>query len=113
MPTRKQRGRESEEIVAAYLRDHGFPHAERRPASLPGSDITGLVGMDVEVKARRGLDLGALMRQQEARCGAGTLAWAVVRPDGAGPATVARWPVVLPLAAMVDLLRAAGHGEAL
>lgn len=109
--SRKARGRQSEEIVAEYLRGNGFPNAERRPASLPGSDVMGCPGTDWEIKARRGLDLGALLRQLDARADDGVVPIGVVRPDGAGPTTVHRWPAVLPLAVLVNLLRAGGYGE--
>ncbi len=108
--SRRARGRESEEAVAEFLRRNGFPYAERRPASLPGSDIVGLAGIDVEVKARRGLDLNALLRQQAARLADGVVPVGVIRPDGAGPATVHRWPAVLPLGMVVSLLLDAGFG---
>ena len=53
--SRVTRGRQSEAIVASYLVTHGFPNAERTPASLPGKDIQGTREVAFEVKARRGL----------------------------------------------------------
>lgn len=112
MTTRRARGRATEETVAEYLRGNGFPQAERRPASLPGSDVMGTPGIDWEVKARRSLDLLGLMRQLGRRAEEGQVPVGVVRPDGAGPTSVHRWPVVMPLEVAVRLLRAAGYGEA-
>lgn len=51
----KQRGTESETMVVKYLRDHGFPHAER--LALAGAhdkgDIRVCPGVITEVKAHR------------------------------------------------------------
>ncbi len=89
---RVQRGRATEELVARFLREHGFPHAERRPASLPGTDITGTPGWAWECKARRSLDLTGWLKQAASREGMPLL---VVRPDGYGESRIADWPVVL------------------
>ncbi len=105
---RKQRGRETERIVAEYLR-WWWPYAEPVGAGRPGSDVTGVVGVDIEVKARRELDLTGTIRQQSARLRENTLPLAVIRPDGFGPARVAEWPVVMPLSVAVRLLKEAGY----
>lgn len=100
---RVQRGRSSEEIVAAEFRLRGFPEAERRPASLPGSDIMHLPGLDVEVKARRGLNLTGWLDQQAKRVrDEDTIPLLVVRPDGYGPDRIARWPAVMALGEWID-----------
>jgi len=57
MSSRKQRGYDSQGIVANYLKENGWPYAEPVGAGRSGSDVTGIVGVDVEVKARRNLDL--------------------------------------------------------
>ena len=106
--SRVTRGRQTEALVAEYLRDHGFPQAERVAASLKGADITGTPGLAVEVKARRGLDLPGWLKQAAKREGMPIL---VIRPDGSGPANIGSWAMVLPLNAGVELLRQAGYGE--
>jgi len=110
MSTRKQRGYDSQRLVANYLRDNGFPHAEPVGAGRTGSDVTGTVGIDWEVKARRGLDLPGLMRQLNERAADGVIGIGVLRLDGMGPASIATWPAVVCLADVVALLRAAGYG---
>lgn len=107
---RKHRGYNSQHLVAGYLRANGFPYAESTGAGRTGTDITGCVGLDWEIKARRALNLAALMRQMDERALHGVLAQAVIRPDGMGPATVHLWPTVTTLADHVALLRAAGYG---
>ena len=110
-PTRKQRGYDTQRLVANYLRGHGFPHAEPVGAGRSGTDVTGCPGLDFEVKARRGLDLPGLLRQLAERGDSDLLGVGVLRLDGQGPATVADWPVVLRLDDAVRLLRAAGYGD--
>ena len=105
---RKHRGYESQRIVADYLRTW-WPHAQPTGAGRQGTDILGLIGIDVEVKARRDLDLTGTLRQQTQRCLDGVVPIAVIRPDGYGPARVAEWPVILPLEVAVKLLREAGY----
>jgi len=106
---RKHRGRQSERIVADYLREHGWPYAEPVGAGRDGSDITGLIDLDVEVKARRGFNPKAAMDQQAERAD-GRLAFAVLRLDGQGQASIDNWPVVIRLADFVGVLRDAGYG---
>ena len=105
--SRVVRARQTEAIVADFLRQNGFPYAERIPAGLPGSDITGCPGLNWEVKARRGLDLPGWLRQVSKREGVPLL---VSRPDGWGEAKVSLWPMTMPLGAGVELLRQAGYG---
>jgi hypothetical protein len=107
---RKHRGYESQRIVADYLRTRGWPHARSVGAGESGSDIVEVLDIDVEVKARRGFDPLAAMRQQEARADT-RLPFAVLRMDGSGPASIPGWPVVIRLDAFVDLLKAAGYGD--
>jgi hypothetical protein len=76
-----------------------------------GSDVTGMPGIDIEVKARRGFDPLAAMRQQSDRAAHGDLAFAVLRMDGQGPAVIGSWPVIIRLDTLTELLRAAGYGD--
>ena len=110
---RKHRGYASQRIVAEWFAANGFPYAEPVGAGRSGSDVTGMPGLDIEVKARRGFEPAAAMRQQEDRAARGKVAFAVLRMDGQGPAVIGAWPVVIRLDAFTDLLRAAGHGDPL
>ena len=107
---RKRRGRQSEHVVADYLRRNGFDHAEPVGAGRSGTDVTGTPGIDWEVKARRGLNLAGLLRQLGERAAQERLGVGVVRLDGQGPASIETWAAVLTLADLVALLRAAGYG---
>lgn len=105
---RKHRGYASQRIVSEYLRAW-WPYSEPTGAGRQGSDILGVVGVDIEVKARRGLDLTGTIHQQAERAADGIVPIAVIRPDGYGPARIAEWPAVMPLSVAVQLLREAGY----
>ena len=109
--SRKHRGYKSQAIVAQYLAEHGWPYAEPTGAGRQGSDVIGILDLDVEVKARSGFDPLAAMRQQEERS-IDRLPFAVLRMNGQGEATIGAWPVVIRFDNFVELLRAAGYGDA-
>lgn len=108
MTTRKQRGYDTERLVAAQWQADGWPHAEVVRGQ--GRDLTGTPGVAVEVKARRGFSPLDWMRQAQ-RNGDGDLPVVILRPDGAGPATVDQWPAIVPHHVLRTLLRLAGYGS--
>lgn len=98
--SRRRRGRDSELAVAAWLRDHGYPHAEPTSASAAGCDLTG-VPWAVEIKARRTLDLPGWMRQ--ATRNADTLSpLLIVRGNGQGVQSIGEWAAIQPLSIWLD-----------
>lgn len=116
MSTSRRKGTTAETIVVNYLRDHGWPYAERR--ALMGSkdkgDVTGVPGLAVEVKSAVRICIPEWMRETEtervnANADYGLL---VVKPKGVGETRIADWPVLLPLSAVVELLHLAGYGDA-
>lgn len=103
----------TQKVVAGWFRDHGWPNAESAGAGRPGDDVLGVGDLHVEVKARRGFDPWAWLRQAGGRGGpgdGGEVACVVFRPDGAGEATVGRWGVLLTLEEFTRLLGRAGYG---
>lgn len=106
--SRKHRGYASQGIVARRFQLAGWPFAEPVGAGRAGSDVTGVVGIDVEVKARRGLDLPGWMRQSVDRSG-GALPLLVVRPDGFGEASIDLWPAIMPFGVCLEVLKDAGY----
>jgi hypothetical protein len=106
--SRKRRGAETQSTVAAWFAEHGWPYAESAGAGRSGCDITGVPGLAVEVKGRRGFSPLAWIRQARQTPG---LPFVVHRPDGMGPASVADWPVTMRLEDLTSLLRAAGYGD--
>lgn len=108
-PHRKRRGAETQRTVAAYFAGNGWPYCTDAGAGRSGSDLLGVPGLAVEVKARRDFRLLEWLRQ--AKKGAAGVPLVIHRPDGMGPATVADWPVTLRLEDAVRLIRAAGYGD--
>lgn len=107
---RVARGRRTEAAVAAYLAEHGWPHAERVPASLPGSDITGTPDVAIEVKARSDFHPRAWLAQA-AKCADGRLPLAVVRCNGQGE-SAGEYLAMVTFADLVGLMLDAGYGDA-
>lgn len=109
--SRKHRGYRSQKVVAMYLAEHGFPYAESTGAGRPGTDITGTVGIDWEVKARKDFSPSATIKQLKDRHNGKDLPVAVLRLNGQGEANVGEWVTLLRLEDFVELLRDAGYGE--
>ena len=106
--SRKVRGRESERILAQYLRDHGWEHAHQVGSGAAGSDIQGIEGLDIEVKSRTKFDPAATMKQLRDRKTTG-LGVAVMRLNGQGEAAIDDWVAVLRVEDFVYLLKANGY----
>lgn len=102
--SRKHRGYRTQKVVAEYLQANGFPYAESTGAGRSGTDVTGIVGVDIEVKARTGLDLPGLLRQLKERATDGILGVGVLRLNGQGE-TAAEYVAVLRFEDFVTLLR--------
>lgn len=111
MPSRSRvfRGRKTQELVAQWLRVHGWVDAESRPASLPGTDIAKVPGLAIEVKATSEFDMGGALRQAEANAKPGDVPFVVRRMNGQGPEKIADWPVVIRLSYFTELLTKAGY----
>lgn len=95
------KGTAAETAVVTYLRDHGWPHAERR--SLNGAtdkgDVTGCPGLCFEVKyANFGIRMASWLEETtvetfNARAEFGVL---VVKPLGLGETRVGQWFAIMP-----------------
>ena len=109
--SRKHRGYRSQKVVAMYLAENGFPYAESTGAGRPGTDITGTIGIDWEVKARKDFSPSATIKQLKDRHNGKDLPVAVLRLNGQGEANVGEWVTLLRLEDFVGLLRDAGYGE--
>lgn len=107
--SRKRRGADTQRLVAAYFAANGWPYATDAGAGRDGVDILGVAGLSIEVKARNEMNPGRWIREAESRPG---LPLVVFRPNGVGPASVGSWPVLMRLSDVVEMLRAAGYGDA-
>lgn len=109
---RRDRGYATQRIVSEWFASQGWEYAEPVGAGRPGSDVTGMPGLDVEVKATSRFSPLAWLRQMEERRGPNAaIAFGVWRPDGYGPKHVEQWPVIVDLSTFTLLLRQAGYGD--
>lgn len=109
--SRKHRGYKSQSIVADYLVKNGWPYAQSTGAGRSGTDITGTIGIDWEVKARRDFNPGGAIKQLKERHNGKDLPVAVLRLNGQGEANIGEWPVLLRLEDFVNLLKSAGYHD--
>jgi len=109
--SRKHRGYRTQKLVAEYLAKRGFPFAESTGAGRSGTDITGTVGIDWEVKARADFNPSGAMKQLKERGNEKDLPVVVLRLNGQGEASVGEFMVCLRLEDFVKLIRDAGYGD--
>lgn len=107
--SRKHRGYATQRIVADYFRSQGWEHALPVGAGRDGSDVTGIDGLDIEIKARTKLDLSGLMKQLSDRRAEAGLGVGVLRLNGQGEKSVEQFVAVLTLADLTYLLKASGY----
>ena len=108
--SRKHRGYRSQKVLANFLAENGFPFAESTGAGRSGSDVTGTVGIDWEVKARTGFNPAAAIAQLKDR-DKGDLGIVVLRLNGQGEKSVGDWVSLMRTEDLVWLLREAGYGD--
>lgn len=108
---RKHRGYRSQKVLAMYLAQNGFPYAESTGAGRSGTDVTGTVGIDWEVKARKDFNPSAVIKQLKERSNGKDLQVAVLRLNGQGEASIGEWVTILRVEDFVKLIRAAGYGD--
>lgn len=111
MSAAKQRGTAAETAVVRYLQRNGWPHAERRTLSGANDkgDIAGVIGVCLEVKATKAIDLAGFVDEAEverinAEAAVGA-AWIKRRGKG----SPAEWYVAMTGEQFVNLLREAGY----
>ena len=109
--SRRQRGRETEKILADYLVRHGFKTAHVTSMAASGSDVLGIDGVDWEVKARRGLVISETMAQLRRRRRETGLGIGILRLDKQGEKNVGDWVAILTTDDLIYLLKAAGYGN--
>lgn len=108
--SRKHRGMRSQRVVADWFARRGWPFAESTGAGRSGEDVTGVPGLRIEVKARRGFSPLAWLRQARGGPTHG-VPFVVFRCDGQGEASVGEWGVLMRLDDFTDLLHEAGYGD--
>jgi len=107
---RRTRGFATERLVADYLREW-WPYATVGRGADPSGDILNISGLDIEVKAVAKFQPLAWLRQSRARTAkSGNLGVVVLRCNGQGQ-NVSEYAALLPLSALVELLRKAKYND--
>lgn len=103
----KQKGTAAESAVVGWLKDHGFPYAERR--TLAGSndkgDVSGIAGVVLEIKDCKRTELAAWVDEaaiEGEHAHADIYAVVHKRPRTSDPG---RWYCTLPLEVFAELIR--------
>lgn len=109
MTARRERGRESEDIVAELYREYGAVQAERVAKFLSGRDIKNVPNIAPEVKSAVGFDVLAWLRQAKKNSLAGDIPVVHYRPRGYGKTKIDEWPVILRTEDFMLLLVMAGY----
>jgi hypothetical protein len=109
----KAAGTRAETAVALYLRDRGFPHAERRArtGAKDQGDISGLLGGVVEVKDCARLDLAGWIAEAEAEKENAGGWWSAVWHKRRGKSSPGGWYVTLTGATFATLLAEAYNND--
>lgn len=109
----KRRGTGAETAVVAYLRDHGFPHAERR--ALNGNhdrgDIGGIPAACIEVKNCARVELAEWLGEVTDETANAGAAWGVVWHKRRGKGSPADWYVTMTGHTFTSLLHAATSSQ--
>lgn len=108
--SRRSRGFETEELVAQWYRQNGWPDATHNTRGAPGRDIRGMHALAPEVKARADFDPLAWTRQAAKNAEYGEMPFVILRCNGQGEAQIAEWLVIRQLEDDTVLLLDAEYG---
>lgn len=107
----KVKGSAAERAVAQFLRENGYPYAERTRAGWTDDrgDIDGLPGVCIEVKNEKRIDLPQYLRELAREMENAKADTGVVIVKRRGVADAGQWYAVLPVALWVDLIKETGR----
>lgn len=110
MSKQRAKGTAAETAVVRYLRDHGFPQAERRAlhGTADKGDITGIGPIVLEVKNHKQLDLAGWIKELETEISNAAADTGAVIAKKRGTTDPGEWYAILPVARLVELLRVRG-----
>jgi hypothetical protein len=110
MSKQRAKGTAAETAVVRYLREHGFPHAERRAlhGTADQGDITGCGPIVFEVKNHKTLDLAGWLKELDVEMTNANVETGVVVAKKRGTTDPGEWYALMPLHRLVDLLKEAG-----
>ena len=108
----KRKGSQAERDVVAYLKANGYPYADRRVAgaTLDKGDISGVLGVTIEIKNHARLDLAGWLAELEVEMKNDNAWTGVVIHKRKGKGDVGEWYATLPVKVWLALLHKA-NGE--
>jgi Holliday junction resolvase len=111
MSKSKQKGTAAETAVVRYLQEHGFPYAERRAlhGNLDKGDITGCGPIVFEVKDHAKITIPAWLKELEEEVANAKAEAGAVVAKKRGTLKVGEWYAIMPVSALVKLLKEAGY----
>jgi hypothetical protein len=111
MSKQRAKGTMFETAVAQFLRENGFPHAERRALSgtYDKGDLTGMPGLVIECKNHKELSFSEWLRETEVERQNADADFGVLVVKRRGIWDAGQSYAVLPLEAMARLLKQAGY----
>jgi hypothetical protein len=103
----KRKGSQAERAVVAYLKENGYPYADRRVAgaTLDKGDISGVLGVTIEIKNHARLDLAGWLAELEVEMKNDNAWTGVVIHKRKGKGDVGEWYATLPVKVWLALLR--------
>jgi hypothetical protein len=103
----RMKGNEAERAVVRYLRSAGYQLAttsrNAHDGLQHGEDIIGVPGVSLEVKNRRGLEIGSALTQATIAGGPGKIPVVIAKPYGVGLDSVGSWWAMTWVSEMVQL----------
>jgi len=111
MSKQKQKGTRAESTVVEFLKQNGFPYAERR--ALTGAadkgDITGIGPVVIEVKDHQKITLAQFVSELKEEVNNAKAQTGVAVIKRRGTLQVGDWYAVMPVSWWVDLVKEAGY----
>ena len=106
----RRKGALAERQVVNWLRENGFPHAERRPSGLPGLDVAELgPGLEIEIKNKARWEPAAWVDQLLAGMHETQADVGLVIAKNKGVTDVAKWHAITTV--RISRLILAGTGQ--
>jgi hypothetical protein len=109
----KRKGSQAERDVVAWLKANGFPYADRRVAgaTLDKGDISGVLGVTIEIKNHAKLDLAGWTAELEIEMKNDTAWTGAVLHKRKGKGDVGEWYATMPAKIWIELIKKAMNGQ--
>jgi len=105
----KAKGSKAELDVVKWLKEQGFPYADRRlaGATLDKGDISGVLGVTIEIKNHAAMNLGGWVAELELEMSNDNAWTGTVLHKRKGKANVGEWYCTQPAHIWIELLKRA------